>query len=46
MRLAMKFGVSLAATTPLPSRRAANDETSATISGSVSGVGISSSSFM
>ena len=44
MRLAMKFGVSFVTTTPLPSRRSANSDTLATTAGSVSAVGMTSTS--
>src|SRR2546425_740702 len=44
MWLAMKLGVSFATTTPLPSRTSANREIRATIAGSVSGVGMISTS--
>ncbi len=43
--LAMKLGVSLAMTTPLPSRRSAKRAMRSVIAGSVSGVGMISSSF-
>ena len=39
MRLAMKLGVSLLRTTPLPRRRSANSSTASRIAGSVSGPG-------
>jgi hypothetical protein len=45
MRLAMKFGVSLARTTPLPSTRSQKAEIRSTTPGSDSGPGIVSSSF-
>ncbi len=45
MRLAMKFGVSLAGTTPLPSTSSQKAEIALVTSGSVSGPGIVSSSF-
>ncbi len=45
MRLAMKLGVSLHRTTPLPSTRSAKASTAASASGSVSGPGIVSRSF-
>ena len=43
IRLAMKPGVSWARTTPLPRRRSAKLDTASTISGKVSGPGITSS---
>jgi hypothetical protein len=46
MRLAMKFGVSLAGTIPLPSRAVAKPSTKERTSGAVSAVGMTSSSFM
>ena len=46
MRLAMKFGVSLATTTPLPSRTSQISSSASSTSGSVFGPGISSTSFM
>ena len=45
MRLAMKFGVSFAMTTPLPSLRSQNSLSVATTSGEVFGPGITSTSF-
>ena len=46
MRLAMKFGVSLARTTPLPSARSQKSASVSRTSGLVAGPGISSTSFM
>ncbi len=45
IRLAMKFGVSLATTTPLPSRRSQNSLKVSTTSRDVLGPGITSTSF-
>jgi hypothetical protein len=45
MRLPMKFGVSLQRTTPLPSTRSPKASNPASTAGSVSGPGITSSSF-
>ena len=46
MRLAMKFGVSFATTTPLPSVTSQISSSAPTTSGSVFGPGISSTNFM
>ena len=45
MRLAMKFGVSFAMTTPLPSRRSQNSPSADTTSLEVLGPGITSTNF-
>ncbi len=45
MRLAMKFGVSLAMTTPLPSLRSQNSLSASITSGDVFGPGITSTNF-
>ena len=45
MRLAMKFGVSFATTTPLPRRRSQNSANASTTAGDVFGPGITSTSF-
>ena len=46
MRLAMKLGVSLARTTPLPRRRSQKSASASSTSGRVAGPGINSTSFM
>ena len=45
MRLAMKFGVSFASTTPLPNRRSQNSLNDSTTSFEVFGPGITSTNF-